>query len=139
MRVISSNQFTSDLLLAMYQTPNNAYPIFNPNGTYGGNVSFTNNLYAQASSAHNQRRICPKAAGSWPQHGNYSTVRLCCHSGGFNPNGTYGGNVSFTNNLYAQASNSGYIEDKTKDLLGMVNLKYDFDQYVRGLSRRHNG
>ena len=69
----------SDLLLAMYQTPNNAYPIFNPNGTYGGNVSFTNNLYAQAS-------------------------------------------------------NSGYIEDKTKDLLGMVNLKYDFDQYVRGLS-----
>lgn len=69
----------SDLLRLMYQTPNNAYPIYNPNGTWGGNVSFDNNLYAQAS-------------------------------------------------------NSGYIEDKTKDLLGMIKLKYDFDQYVKGLS-----
>lgn len=52
----------------------------------------------------------------------------------FNPNGTYGGNVSFTNNLYAKVSESGYISDATRDLLGMLNLKYDFDKYVKGLS-----
>ncbi len=69
----------SDLLLNLYQTPNGAYPVFNPNGTYGGNVAFSNNLYAQAS-------------------------------------------------------NSGRIEDKTKDLLAMARLNYDFDKYVKGLS-----
>lgn len=51
-----------------------------------------------------------------------------------NPNGTWGGNVSFTNNLYAKASESGYIMDATRDLLGMLNLKYDFNRYVKGLS-----
>lgn len=69
----------SDLLLSLYKTPNGAYPVINPNGTYGGNVAFNNNLYAQAS-------------------------------------------------------NSGRIEDKTKDLLGMVKLKYDFNKQVKGLS-----
>ena len=43
-RVIKGNQpggngsGYSDLLLDIYQTPNNAYPILNPNGTYGGNA-----------------------------------------------------------------------------------------------------
>lgn len=69
----------SDLLLDIYRTPNNAYPIRNPNGTWGGDASFTNNLFAKASE-------------------------------------------------------SGYITDATRDLLGMLNLKYDFDRYVKGLS-----
>ena len=69
----------SDLLLDIYRTPSNAYPIKNPNGTWGGDASFTNNLYAQASE-------------------------------------------------------SGYISDATRDLLGMLKLKYDFDRYVKGLS-----
>ena len=69
----------SDLLLDIYRTPNNAYPIKNPNGTWGGNASFTNNLYAKVAE-------------------------------------------------------SGYITDATRDLLGMLNLKYDFDRYVKGLS-----
>lgn len=69
----------SDLLLDIYRTPSNAYPIKNPNGTWGGDASFTNNLYAQASE-------------------------------------------------------SGYIIDATRDLLGMLKLKYDFDRYVKGLS-----
>lgn len=51
-----------------------------------------------------------------------------------NPNGTWGGNSSFTNNLYAQASESGYISDACRDLLGMLKLNYDFDRYVKGLS-----
>ena len=32
----------------LYTTPNNAYAITNPNGTYGGNQQYTNNLYAQS-------------------------------------------------------------------------------------------
>lgn len=51
-----------------------------------------------------------------------------------NPNGTWGGNVSFTNNLYAKAFESGYISDATRDLLGMIKLNYDFDRYITGLS-----
>lgn len=51
-----------------------------------------------------------------------------------NPNGTWGGDVSFTNNLYAQATESGYIKDATRDLLGLLKLNYDFDRHVKGLS-----
>lgn len=69
----------SDMLLNVYRTPNNAYPIFNENGSYGGNISWNNNLYAQAT-------------------------------------------------------NSGYITDNTRDLLAMANLKYNFDRNVKGLS-----
>ena len=69
----------SDLLSNVWQTPNNAYPVLNPNGTYGGNASYTQNLYAQATG-------------------------------------------------------SGYISSNTRDVVGTINLKYDFDKLVRGLS-----
>lgn len=69
----------SDLLSNVWQTPNNAYPVLNPNGTYGGNASYTQNLYAQTSG-------------------------------------------------------SGYISSNTRDVVGTINLKYDFDKLVRGLS-----
>lgn len=39
---------TSTILNNMYATPNNAYPIYNPNDSYGGSVTFTSNLYQQA-------------------------------------------------------------------------------------------
>ncbi|MDE6528032.1 MAG: SusC/RagA family TonB-linked outer membrane protein [Muribaculaceae bacterium] len=52
----------------------------------------------------------------------------------YNPNGSWGGNVSFNNNLLSQAGYSGYITTHTRDLLGLINLKYDFDRYVKGLS-----
>jgi TonB-linked SusC/RagA family outer membrane protein len=69
----------SDLLSNVWQTPNNAYPVLNPNGTYGGNASYTQNLYAQITG-------------------------------------------------------SGYISSNTRDVVGTINLKYDFDKLVRGLS-----
>lgn len=69
----------SDLLSNVWQTPNNAYPVLNPNGTYGGNASYTQNLYAQTTG-------------------------------------------------------SGYISSNTCDVVGTINLKYDFDKLVRGLS-----
>jgi len=52
-RIIEGNQpggsgsGYSDLLLTIFQTPNNAYPIRNENGTFGGNYSFQNNLVSQ--------------------------------------------------------------------------------------------
>lgn len=51
-----------------------------------------------------------------------------------NPNGSWGGNVSFNNNLMSEASESGYITTHLRDLLGFMKLKYDFDRYVKGLS-----
>lgn len=51
-----------------------------------------------------------------------------------NPNGTWGGNVSFNNNLYAQVSESGYIKDASRSLLALLNLNYDLGSYVKGLS-----
>lgn len=74
----------SDLLNTIYTTPNNAYPIKNPNGTWGGNVSFSNNLMSQ-------------------------TI------------------------------NSGYLTDGARDILGSINLNYDFDKMVKGLSARMVG
>ncbi|UKK49043.1 SusC/RagA family TonB-linked outer membrane protein [Prevotella sp. E9-3] len=52
-RVIEGNQpggsgsGYSDLLLNMWRTPNNAYPVKNPDGTWGGTMAHTNNLAAQ--------------------------------------------------------------------------------------------
>ena len=53
-----------------------------------------------------------------------------------NPNGTWGGNVTFDNNLMSQAINSGYIMDTARDMVGGINLKYNFDKLVKGLSAR---
>jgi TonB-linked SusC/RagA family outer membrane protein len=41
----------NSLLSTLYNTPNNAYPVLNPNGSYGGTVSFQNNLWAQTVSS----------------------------------------------------------------------------------------
>ena len=56
-----------------------------------------------------------------------------------NPNGTWGDNVSFDHNLMSQTINSGYITDGARDMLGSINLKYDFDKLVKGLSARMVG
>lgn len=38
----------SDLIyMSLLRTPNNAYPMLNPDGSFGGNQQFTNNLYGQ--------------------------------------------------------------------------------------------
>jgi TonB-linked SusC/RagA family outer membrane protein len=38
---------TSTILSRLYATPNNAYPIFNPNGSFGGSTDYIENLYQQ--------------------------------------------------------------------------------------------
>lgn len=56
-----------------------------------------------------------------------------------NPDGSWGGNQAFSNNLLSQAINSGYITDGARDVLGAINLRYDFDKVVKGLSARMVG
>ncbi|GHT72776.1 SusC/RagA family TonB-linked outer membrane protein [Bacteroidia bacterium] len=75
---------TSSILNELYRTPNNAYPVFNPNGSYGGNVSFPNNLWAQ-------------------------TVE------------------------------SGYLTDNARDAVANLNLNYDMGKLVKGLSAKAIG
>ena len=45
----------SGILNTLYNTPNNAYPIYNPNGSFGGTTLFTNNLLSQLQYSGYQR------------------------------------------------------------------------------------
>lgn len=42
---------TGSILSSLVNTPNNAYPVYNNNGTYGGTSQFQNNILAQAVSS----------------------------------------------------------------------------------------
>jgi len=42
---------TQNILSALASTPNNAYPVFNPNGSYGGSAAFTSNLYEMTTGS----------------------------------------------------------------------------------------
>ena len=52
----------------------------------------------------------------------------------YNPDGSYGGNISFTNNLMSRTVNSGYISDESRDAIANIDLSYALDSYVKGLS-----
>lgn len=42
---------TENILNALYNTPNNAYPIFNDDGSYGGSSLFRTNIYQQVTGS----------------------------------------------------------------------------------------
>lgn len=42
---------TSNIMNALFATPNNAYPIFNDNGSYGGSPQFRTNIYQQVTGS----------------------------------------------------------------------------------------
>lgn len=42
---------TGNILSALYSTPNNAYPVFNDDGTYGGSSIFQTSLYQQVTGS----------------------------------------------------------------------------------------
>ncbi|WP_290308448.1 SusC/RagA family TonB-linked outer membrane protein [Mucilaginibacter flavus] len=44
-----------NILNTLYNTPNNAYPVYNPNGSFGGTTLFTNNLLSQSEFSGYQR------------------------------------------------------------------------------------
>lgn len=54
----------------------------------------------------------------------------------FNPDDSYGGTVTFTNNLYQQALNSGYIQDNSRDIMANIALEYDLGNFLTGLSAK---
>ncbi|WP_081436846.1 SusC/RagA family TonB-linked outer membrane protein [Pedobacter heparinus] len=41
----------TNIFSSLINTPNNAYPVFNPDGSLGGVQQFTNNIYGQATAA----------------------------------------------------------------------------------------
>ncbi|SEO96252.1 SusC/RagA family TonB-linked outer membrane protein [Mucilaginibacter sp. OK283] len=45
----------SGILNTLYNTPNNPYPVYNPNGSFGGTTLFTNNLLSQSQFSGYQR------------------------------------------------------------------------------------
>ncbi len=50
-----------------------------------------------------------------------------------NPDGSYGGNANYRNNLLSMVQNSGYQNDNTKDVMANLDLAYKFDDWVPGL------
>jgi len=56
-----------------------------------------------------------------------------------NPNASYGGNTSYSNNLWSQTINSGYATDNARDGVVKVDLNYDFKKWVKGLSAKAVG
>jgi TonB-linked SusC/RagA family outer membrane protein len=51
-----------------------------------------------------------------------------------NPNGSYGGTISYPNNIWSQTVNSGYISDNTRDAVANLSLNYDISKWIKGLS-----
>ncbi|MDN5284272.1 MAG: SusC/RagA family TonB-linked outer membrane protein [Mucilaginibacter sp.] len=45
----------ASILNTMYNTPNNAYPVYNPNGSFAGTTLFNNNLLSQSEFSGYQR------------------------------------------------------------------------------------
>ena len=56
-----------------------------------------------------------------------------------NPNGSYGGNANFTQNLLSQTVNSGYQLDHLHDILTSLNLKYKLNSVTPGLWVKGSG
>lgn len=83
------NDYTG-LLASIYNTPNNAYPIYNRNNSFGGN-------------------------------------------------NIGGNNGPYSNNLLSRAQYSGYTQNNTNDILANVNLKYNLNSVLEGLSAKMQG
>lgn len=57
----------------------------------------------------------------------------------YNPNGTFGGTSTYTNNLLSQTEYSGYIQNYSHDVLTNLDLKYDLDSFIKGLALKVKG
>ena len=57
----------------------------------------------------------------------------------YNPNGSFGGNTNYTQNLMAQVVGSGYVLDHLHDIMTNLNLSYKLDKVTRGLWVKANG
>ena len=57
----------------------------------------------------------------------------------YNPDGSYGGNNSFQTNLKSMLDESGYIMNNDRDIMANVDMKYNFDAWVKGLWAKVKG
>ncbi|MCH5596478.1 SusC/RagA family TonB-linked outer membrane protein [Niabella ginsengisoli] len=57
----------------------------------------------------------------------------------YNPDGSFGGNNSFQTNLKASLDNSGYMMNNDRDIMANLDLKYNFDAWLKGLWAKFNG
>lgn len=57
----------------------------------------------------------------------------------YNPNGSYGGNANYTNNLLAMVESSGYKIDNSKDVMANLDLSYKLDRWLPGLWAKAKG
>jgi TonB-linked SusC/RagA family outer membrane protein len=81
---------SSTLLTTLYGTPNNAYPIYNPNGSFGGS----------------------------------------------DVGGVTG---PYSNNLLAMSEYSGYIQNNLDDILANLDMTYDLNSLLKGLTLQGKG
>lgn len=51
----------------------------------------------------------------------------------YNPNGSFGGNSAYGQNLLAETTGAGYIQDHLHDVLSNLNLHYKLDKVTKGL------
>lgn len=57
----------------------------------------------------------------------------------YNPDGSYGGNSTYQQNLWNKAMGSGYIKNNTRDGWGNIVLDHDMSWLLKGLSARAVG
>lgn len=50
-----------------------------------------------------------------------------------NPDGSFGGTQAFSTNMYSLLTQSGYIQDYTRDIFSNLELNYKFDRFIKGL------
>ncbi|QHS57502.1 SusC/RagA family TonB-linked outer membrane protein [Mucilaginibacter sp. 14171R-50] len=56
-----------------------------------------------------------------------------------NPDGSFGGTTTFTNNLLSQSQFSGYQRTNSNDVLANLDLTYDMSSVTKGLSAKAKG
>jgi len=56
----------------------------------------------------------------------------------FNPNGSLGGNTSFTSNIYGMLNNAGYYKSTSRDLAADIALTKKLDSWIDGLWAKAN-
>lgn len=97
----SSNQpkdATSAIFNAIANTPNNAYSIFNPDGSLGGNSTFSNNIYGMINNAGYSKETTRDLAAD---------IEITQQLGDILPGLWIKGNVSYNNTV-------GQFVDRTK-------------------------